>query len=106
MLKGINEFKGINSEPDTLRWKHSKDGESTVNKAYKKEIMAQNGVYRIAWKNIWRSSAPTEMKCFTWLVAKRACLTHEVLKKKGALIVSRCFLCKETCETNSHLFLH
>lgn len=106
LLNGINEFKGINSEPDTLRWKHSKDGECTVNRACKKENMVKNEVYRRAWKNIWKSSAQTEVKCFIQLVAKRACLTHEVLKRKGTIIVSRCFLCKETDETNSHLFLH
>lgn len=26
--------------------------------------------------------APTKVKCFTWLVARRACLTHEVLRRK------------------------
>lgn len=45
-------------------------------------------------------------ECFTWLVEKKACLTHDVLQKKGRIVVTRCFLCNETGETNSHLFLH
>ena len=37
---------------------------------------------------------------------KRACLTQEVLQKKKRQLVSRCFLCMVTEETNKHLFLH
>ncbi|WMV44197.1 hypothetical protein MTR67_037582, partial [Solanum verrucosum] len=58
------------------------------------------------WKSIWRGLIPTKVKCFTWLVIKRACLTQEVLQKKGMQLVPRCFLCNLTGETNSHLFLH
>ncbi|WMV10976.1 hypothetical protein MTR67_004361 [Solanum verrucosum] len=51
--------------------------------------------------------APTKVKCFTWQVVKRACLTHhEVLQKKGRVVVTRYFLCNGTGETNNHLFLH
>lgn len=47
-----------------------------------------------------------EDSCFAWLVCKRACLTHEVLQKKGRQLCSRCFVCDEDAEVNSHLFLH
>lgn len=40
------------------------------------------------------------MKCFTWLVAKKAYLTQEVLQKKGRTLVPRCFLCNEIGENN------
>ncbi|WMV41927.1 hypothetical protein MTR67_035312 [Solanum verrucosum] len=40
--------------------------------------------------------APVNVKCFTWLVVKRAWLTHEVLQKKGRIVVTICFLCNET----------
>lgn len=29
-----------------------------------------------------------------------------MLQKKGRVVVTRCFLCNETGETNNHLFLH
>ncbi|WMV45978.1 hypothetical protein MTR67_039363 [Solanum verrucosum] len=58
------------------------------------------------WRKVWRTLAPTKIKCFTWLVAKKACLTHEVLRRKGKIIVSWCSLCRNTAETNQHLFLH
>lgn len=78
----------------------------TVNKAYKKEDMVQTGEQPKFWIKIWKCPAPTKVKCFTWLVAKRACLTREVLKRKGSIIVSKCYLCNERDETNNHLFLH
>ncbi|KAG5627257.1 hypothetical protein H5410_012475 [Solanum commersonii] len=35
------------------------------------------------WNYFWKSDIPTKAKCFTGLVIKRACLTQEVLQKKG-----------------------
>lgn len=58
------------------------------------------------WKKSQKSVAPTKVKCFTWLVARRAYLTHEAMQKRGINIASRCFLCKEALESNKHLFLH
>ncbi|WMV58636.1 hypothetical protein MTR67_052021 [Solanum verrucosum] len=46
-----------------------------------------------------------KVKC-TWLVARKACSTHEALQKRGINIASRCLLCKEALETSKHLFLH
>ena len=57
------------------------------------------------WKYVWKNIAPTKVKCFTWLVVRKACLTHEVLQKKGRVVVTRCFLCNETRETSNQLFL-
>uniref|UniRef100_A0A0V0H9Q1 Putative ovule protein n=1 Tax=Solanum chacoense TaxID=4108 RepID=A0A0V0H9Q1_SOLCH len=79
-----------------------RDGIFSVNKMCK-----GNSVMQGECPNIWKSMAPTKVKCFTWLVVKRACLTHhEVLQKKGRVVVTRYFLCNETWETNNHLFLH
>jgi len=54
----------------------------------------------------WKSDIPTKVKCFTGLVIKRACLTQEVLQKKGRQLVPRCFPSNMTGETKKHLFLH
>lgn len=60
--------------------------------------------------NLWRKSGKAQhhpkVKCFTWLVTRRSCLTHEVLQKRGLPIVSTSCLYSETVETNSHLFLY
>jgi len=58
------------------------------------------------WKLIWKIKIPLKISCFAWLVCKRACLTHEVLQKNGRQLCSRCFMCDQDAEVNSHLFLH
>lgn len=58
------------------------------------------------WKNIWKAKAPFKVVCFTWLVAREACLTQDNLQRRGFLLCSRCLLCGRDLETNSHLFLH
>lgn len=68
---------------DRVIWKHNKDGKFTVNIAYKRRILRGDGRVQYQWKNIWRGSIPTKVKCFTWLVIKRASLNQEVLQKKG-----------------------
>ena len=93
-------------EPDRLRWRHSSEGSFTVNKVYKRENSIMQDEELKIWRNVWKNIAPTKVKCFTWLVVRKACLTHEVLQKKGRVVVTRCFLCNETRETNNHLFLH
>lgn len=57
------------------------------------------------WKSIWRGLIPTKVNCFTWLVIRRACLTREVLQKKGMQLVPRCVLRNLWGETNKNPFL-
>ena len=52
------------------------------------------------------SKCPPKVACFTWLVCKRACLTHEALQKRGWQICSRCALCEHDADVNAHLFMH
>ncbi|WMV50234.1 hypothetical protein MTR67_043619 [Solanum verrucosum] len=47
--------------------------------------------------------APTKIKCFTRLVVRRACLTHEVLQKKGRVVVTR-FFCAMKPERQTTIF--
>ena len=48
----------------------------------------------------------TKVKCFSWLVTRRACSTHEKLKRRGFYIASWYSLYNEAEETNNHVFLH
>lgn len=79
-------FTGTNSDSDAVRWSHNEDGIFTVGRAYKWESNQHNIRNESLWRKVWRNLAPTKVKCFTWLVVRRACLTHEVLKKKGKII--------------------
>ncbi|WMV30348.1 hypothetical protein MTR67_023733 [Solanum verrucosum] len=44
------------------------------------------------WNYFWKGDIPTKVKCFTWLVIKGACLTQEVLQKKGRQLVPRTYI--------------
>lgn len=35
------------------------------------------------WNPIWKLKIPCKVNCFTWLVARRTCLTHENLQRVG-----------------------
>lgn len=102
----MDTFGGTIMEPDRLTWRHSSKGSFTVNKLYKREKnIVQEEELKI-WINVWKNIAPTKVKCFTWLVVRKECLTYEVLQMKGRVVVIRCFLCNEIGEINNHLFLH
>ncbi|WMV13369.1 hypothetical protein MTR67_006754 [Solanum verrucosum] len=90
LLLKLGEFTGPTTEADGIRWKHNSDGKLSVSRLYKREIMAHSGGILGPWKQIWKGNIPTKVKCFTWLVIRRACLTQEKLKKRGFQIVSRC----------------
>lgn len=82
------------------------DGIFSVNRIHKDNVREQSGCETGPWEQIWKSVAPSKVKCFSWLAARKACLTQEALKKKGFQIVSKCFLCNDAEDTSSHLFLH
>ena len=89
LLHVINEFNCFATRPETVSWVHSKDGRFIINKLYKKELETHQGLRMARWKYVWTSQAPTKIKCFVWLVAKRPCLTQEVLQSKGEQLVPR-----------------
>lgn len=61
----VGKFAGTNNSPDAVRWIHSKDGIFSVGKAYRKEDSVLGNSNMKLWKRVWRSSAPTKVKCFT-----------------------------------------
>ncbi|WMV51891.1 hypothetical protein MTR67_045276 [Solanum verrucosum] len=106
LLNMIEGFPGTNLETDSLLWRQHPDGRFSVNRLYKWDLSVTGGRKTGSWSAVWKSVAPAKVKCFVWLVARRACLMHEALQKRGINIASRCLLCKEALETNKHLFLH
>lgn len=106
LLVRIGTFTGTNNEPDIIRWSHNTDGKFSVTRVYKRGLSELTGRDRGPWKAIWRSMAPNKVKYFSWLVVRKACLTHEALQKKKLNLASVCSLCMEAIETNSHFVLH
>ncbi|WMV48293.1 hypothetical protein MTR67_041678 [Solanum verrucosum] len=79
LLQRLNDFSCLNTSPDTIRWKHDRDGKFSVGRLYRRNLSSQLGNIPGPWKQIWKFNIPTKIKCFTWT---------------------------EKEETNSHLFLH
>lgn len=105
LLGKLGGASTITSEANRRLTKHKKDGAFTLTSAYKRCLEVAGGSLYY-WNYFWKSIIPTKVKCFTWLVIKRACLPQEVLQKTGRQLVPRCFLSNMTGETNKHHFLH
>lgn len=91
LLSLIGNLQGTNLDPNNLIWGHH-----------------NNEFYRQVNRTMYyylEECGSIKVKC-TWLVARKACSTHEALQKRGINIASRCLLCKEALETSKHLFLH
>lgn len=106
--KDIENFTGTTNGPDTIRWIHNTNG--VFSRLYKRDNISNNRAVVVGrlglWRIVWDSIAPTKVKCFAWLVAKRACLTLKALHRKDLTIVPICFLSMEVRETNNHFCLH
>lgn len=71
LLSRIGDFIGANVEQESLGWRHNSYEQFTVNRAYRMEGLVQNEGSQ-NYGETYGSPAPTKVKCFTWLVAKRA----------------------------------
>ncbi|KAL0004681.1 hypothetical protein SO802_012242 [Lithocarpus litseifolius] len=98
--------------PDSVYWKHSKDGNFTVKSTYKvatsllkKEDWAESssggGVSRV-WAAIWKLHIPNKMKVFGWRACHDILLTRGNLKKKRVLLDEMCPLCFRSQESTIH----
>ncbi|KAL0010846.1 hypothetical protein SO802_005954 [Lithocarpus litseifolius] len=98
--------------PDSVYWKHSKDGNFTVKSAYKvaksllkKEDWAGSssggGVSRV-WAAIWKLRIPNKMKVFGWRACHDILPTRRNLKKKRVLLDELCPVCSRDQESTIH----
>lgn len=78
-LERVGNFTWPTTGPDTIRWRHNEDGQFSVYRVYKRGMSELAGSFKGLWKAIWKRVAPTKVKCFSWLVVKKECLTHETL---------------------------
>ena len=106
LINQIDQLQGLSNCEDSLVWKGSSTRYFSVNSAYKSLMGNAHSHRSWPWKQIWKVNAPTKVLCFVWLVARKACLTNEKLKRRGYQLTSRCYLCGREAEDNSHLFLH
>lgn len=106
LLGVLNIFQGVPLRSDKPVWKVHSKGVYTVKSNYRKMNPTLSLTEKWPWKLIWKIDRPLKLSCFAWLAIRKACLTHEILQKKGMQICSRCFMCENEVEINSHLFIH
>ena len=88
--------------PESIYWKHSKDGNFTVKSEHKvarsllKEDWAKpspgSGVSRV-WAAIWKLRIPNKIKVFGWRACHDILPTRRNLKKKRVLFDELCPFC-------------
>ncbi|XP_070009923.1 uncharacterized protein [Nicotiana sylvestris] len=102
----LEQFSGLEEDVDVLRWQGSSKGIFKVNVSYKRMNHCNQQIADWTWKHIWKTKIPYKVACFVWLLAKEDVLTQDNMMKRGLILCSKCFLCRETTEIVNHLFLH
>jgi hypothetical protein len=91
-------------EEDKLWWVPSRKGKFEVKSFYR--VLLPRGSSSFPWKSIWRTKAPLRVAFFAWKAARSKILTLDNLRKRGMIIVNRCWLCESEEELVDHLLLH
>lgn len=58
------------------------------------------------WKLIWKTKLPVKVICYSRLALHGACLTQDNLIRRNCMIANRCYMCRSSAESMSHLLLH
>jgi hypothetical protein len=92
---------GLDGE-DQLWWSPSHKGKFKVRSFYK--VLACKEVVHFSWKSIWQTKAPLKVAFFAWTVALGKILTMDNLRKRRAIVIDRCCMCKTNVESVDLLF--
>ena len=88
---------------DVLSWKISKNGFFSVRSLYRSLTSTSSEPF--PWNIIWRSWAPIRVSFFAWKASWNIILTTDQLKRRGWILLNRCYLCKMEEETSDYLLL-
>jgi hypothetical protein len=96
------KFRGVGE--DKLWWIPSNKGSFEVSSFYR--VLSAHGSLPFPWKGIWRSKAPPRVAFFAWTAALSKIPTIDNLRRRGMIVVNRCWLCESDEESVDHLLLH
>jgi hypothetical protein len=88
---------------DKLWWVPSHKGGFEVKSFY--QVLSAQGPISFPWKISWRSKAPPRVAFFAWTAARGKILTLDNLRRRGMVVVNRCWLCESDGESVD-LLLH
>jgi hypothetical protein len=95
-LRGVGE--------DKLWWIPSSKGAFEVRSYYR--VLSSHGPSSFPWKGIWRTKAPPRVAFFAWTATRGKILTIDNLRRRGMIVVNRCWLCEAEGESVDHLLIH
>ena len=92
------------SREDKLLLKNDKEKGFSVKSMYKgfNPSPATDFTYRL----IWNPVVPPKIGVFSWKATWGKALTLDQLKRRGMILVNRCFMCEEDKENIDHLLIH
>ncbi|WMV55515.1 hypothetical protein MTR67_048900 [Solanum verrucosum] len=83
LLGTLNTCPGIFMSPEKPIWKLHSKGHFIVKSCYWNIDSNQRATDTGPWKEILEARSPPKVTCFSWLVCRKARLTHEALQKRG-----------------------
>lgn len=92
------------SEKDFCIWTGNSSGKFTSSSTYR--MIANQGVRRNAWRNLWHITFLPRASLFTWKIIRRAVAVDSRVTDCGIQIVSKCACCRNPqTEDLNHLFI-
>ena len=74
-------------------------------KLYYKALLPRTGLVG-PWRKIWKPKVLRRVAFFVWTAAMNRILTTNNLRKRRAIVLDWCYMCKKSGESTSHLLLH
>ena len=104
LLHTLHEVSYCPSGEDKLLLKGDKEKGFSVRTMYKcfDHFPAIDFPYRL----IWNPVVPLKIRVFAWEATWGKVLTLDQLKRRGMILVNRCFMCREEEENIDHLLIH
>jgi hypothetical protein len=94
----------LSDDEDDISWKLTSNGQYSTASAYNLQFLGliESPLNNLVWK-VW---APPKVKNHAWLALQNRLWTADRLRRRGWENCGLCPLCKQTEETNNHLFVH
>jgi hypothetical protein len=89
---------------DKLWWIPMRKGIFEVKSFYR--VLSTPRPRSFPWKSIWRSKAPPRVAFFAWMATHSKIFTLDNLRRRGMVVVNRCWLCESDGESVDHLLLY
>lgn len=96
-------WQEFGDEKDVIMWKHTKDGEFTVNSAYLQTIggVGDGNTFKGNW--IWKMDTFPKIISFLWLCMHNSIPVREVLATRGINCSKLCPICRNQDESIEHM---